>query len=613
MDPDTDDFAFDTMDRPAKRPRLSITPESNSVEDVPEEWDLQAARAQNDKKLKSIFEGIFAKYGKDFTEVGDEIDLQTGKIVVDNGHLLGLREELDPRNEGQSWLYENEDAGSDHGGDLKDETVVSHEPPISSHEDNDIEEEADSDNNNSLLDSALAYNAAGNTESSKQATGKQIEDPGPKDPLWQAPDLPRILSTPTAESRAKVANLQPPTIIRESSPPGSGSLWTVPRRGRPPGRPRTEGKPKASPSKFRARAKPTYHSSPVAHDWSFSQVPDGDESDDPLQEYQPSPTPTRVTSIRGKRIKGPNFALNRYTGISKQKIVPRVQSATPTGSDDEADDDTSGQDAHSTRHVANGTLQQCRSPAQPRSGSKPYSFTVPRYKVPRKSYGSITPDEGRMIIRLRHVENMGFKEINDLLPNLKKTQICSWDHHHFTEVRLDPPHLSAPWTKDDMDTLEKLKNADGLSWAGIKAAFPGRTRKEIEYELIRLWVGEEGWNDGVDEQGEQGEEGEGVPVQPSKKRKRALDTETHEVDPECDGDTISGFKMPREDDSDSASDFEDNSDSGSDSDSDSDFLKGEAFSLSKLAAIDFEPAHGQSYRTPSKASPSPVRLSRVVV
>ncbi|KAJ5675104.1 uncharacterized protein N7477_005038 [Penicillium maclennaniae] len=545
MNIDTDDLTSFPMERPGKRPRLSF--DSGLVEDIPEEWDLQTARAQNDNKLKSIFEGIFAKYGKDFTEVGDEINLQTGKIVVDNGHLLGLQEETDPRNEGQPWLETNEDAYSDEREDSEKETVDSHGPPLSSYKDDDIEGDADSDSNDSLLAPALTYNQAGRSEDPKLTTGKQVEDPGPKDPVWQAPALPRLISTPTAETRAKRVTPKPPTFIREPSPPGSGSLWTVPRRGRPPGpgRPRTEGKPKASPSEFRARAKPTYHSSPVAHNWSFSQIPDGDESDDPLQEHQPSPTPSKMTSIRGKRIRGG---------------VPRAQSATPTNFDDDADNDTSKRETHGNCHVALGTSSQSRASQQPESGSTPRSITVPRYRVPRSSYRIITPDEGRMIIRLRHVENLEIKEIHVRLPNCKTTQIYAWDYHHWTEARLDPPQLSAPWTKKEMDILEELKDTDGLSWAKLTAELPGRSRKEIEYELIRLWVGEDVWN--AEEWGRDAK-GKGVPEPPSNpnKRKRPLDNETSEVDPEHDGDTASlGFKMLSENDSDSDSDFDEDSD-----------------------------------------------------
>ena len=62
----------------------------------PMELDLSARRARNDRKLKSIFERIFDKYEKDFSRVGDEIDLATGQIVVNNGHLQSLDDEGDP-------------------------------------------------------------------------------------------------------------------------------------------------------------------------------------------------------------------------------------------------------------------------------------------------------------------------------------------------------------------------------------------------------------------------------------------------------------------------------------------------------------------------------------
>jgi hypothetical protein len=64
-----------------------------SVDDEP---DLASNRRANDARLKSRFEHIFAKYGKDFGDVGDEIDLDTGEIVVNNGHLESMRHEVDP-------------------------------------------------------------------------------------------------------------------------------------------------------------------------------------------------------------------------------------------------------------------------------------------------------------------------------------------------------------------------------------------------------------------------------------------------------------------------------------------------------------------------------------
>jgi hypothetical protein len=552
------------------------------VEDVPEEWDLQTARAQNDMKLKSIFEGIFSKYGKDFTEVGDEIDLQTGKIVVDNGHLLGLRQETDAGDETPSWLYEGENADSENGDGSEEESVQAHEPSATTNEQDDIHGDSDSDSNDSLLDSALAYNDARNTEDSKQATWKRIEDRGPKDPLWQAPELPRLFSTPTAESRQKVAvTPQLPTFTRARSPPGSGSLWTVPRRGRPRG-PRTEGKAKATPSKLCARAKPTYHSSPVAHDWSFSQIPDDDESDDPLQEYQPSPASSRMTSVREKRIPGPAFTLNRYleSRPSTQGAVPRGQSATKTDSHSDSDSDIDSED-DTHGHVALDTpTQRHSSQSQAQITPKPQTYTVPRYKVPEVSHG-ITLDQGRLITRMRHVQHKKYKEIKDCLPNCRMRQIYTWEYNHWSQPRSNPPQLSAPWTKGEMEILENLADKPGLSWADIKAEVPGRSRREIEYELIRLWVGDEVWND---EQWD-GAEGEDVPGVSSRPPKRPLDPGTPEVDPERDDKTSHGSEVFSDDDSDS--------------------VRSEASSIFRISAIDFNPTQSrQVSRTPSRASPA---------
>ncbi|KAI7280700.1 hypothetical protein KC345_g4618 [Hortaea werneckii] len=70
----------------------------NSAEDDDAAYDseLERKRKSNDAILKSRFEDIFEKYERDFSGVGDEIDLETGEIVVDNGHLQGMEHEGDP-------------------------------------------------------------------------------------------------------------------------------------------------------------------------------------------------------------------------------------------------------------------------------------------------------------------------------------------------------------------------------------------------------------------------------------------------------------------------------------------------------------------------------------
>lgn len=76
------------MEPPCKRRRIP----RNDDPDV----KFHERRARNDLRLKSAFESIFEKYGKDFSGIADEINLQTGEIVVDRGHVLGMRDETHP-------------------------------------------------------------------------------------------------------------------------------------------------------------------------------------------------------------------------------------------------------------------------------------------------------------------------------------------------------------------------------------------------------------------------------------------------------------------------------------------------------------------------------------
>ncbi|KAK0259059.1 hypothetical protein LTS09_006348 [Friedmanniomyces endolithicus] len=57
---------------------------------------FQHERHENDQRLRICFEQIFDKYARDFTDVGDEIDIETGEIVVNNGHLENMQHEVDP-------------------------------------------------------------------------------------------------------------------------------------------------------------------------------------------------------------------------------------------------------------------------------------------------------------------------------------------------------------------------------------------------------------------------------------------------------------------------------------------------------------------------------------
>ncbi|KAK8186424.1 centromere protein Scm3-domain-containing protein [Phyllosticta citribraziliensis] len=58
--------------------------------DVPPNIDLDRRQERNRQRMKSRFERIFEQYERDFTGQDDEIDLETGEIVVNNGHLESM-------------------------------------------------------------------------------------------------------------------------------------------------------------------------------------------------------------------------------------------------------------------------------------------------------------------------------------------------------------------------------------------------------------------------------------------------------------------------------------------------------------------------------------------
>ncbi|KAI0473961.1 hypothetical protein GGR56DRAFT_649792 [Xylariaceae sp. FL0804] len=90
--------SYDSDDDEANRDELSMTAtQFNLSQDSM--YQLDKKRAKAEARLKSGFESIFEKYGKDFTDVGDEIDLRSGEVVTDNGHLRSLQDERDGQRE----------------------------------------------------------------------------------------------------------------------------------------------------------------------------------------------------------------------------------------------------------------------------------------------------------------------------------------------------------------------------------------------------------------------------------------------------------------------------------------------------------------------------------
>lgn len=93
---------------------LSMNPVQFDIEQDPL-YELDRGRANAATRLKSRFESIFAKYERDFTGIGDEIDFHTGEVVVDNGHIEAILQD------GTGDEDEDDNSGSASDGDISDD------------------------------------------------------------------------------------------------------------------------------------------------------------------------------------------------------------------------------------------------------------------------------------------------------------------------------------------------------------------------------------------------------------------------------------------------------------------------------------------------------------
>ncbi|KAG7005947.1 hypothetical protein G7Y79_00017g043290 [Physcia stellaris] len=223
--------------------------------------ELYEKRARNDLHLKSRFEAIFEKYGRDFSDVGDEIDFQTGKVVVDKGHLKSMANEQDVgggnNSSGQSVL---EHAIAN--GRLSSSSVYGVTVPSSFS--SSLESNTKSNPNSDIEMEEVVRSSSGQPEGLSRGhpqsltslktplrklnidsvlnrlNHRQVEvyDP-PIEPAWQAPPLP-IDNKTQAQRSSLTVKLDEERRRERSESPNTGSLWALQSGGR---RPKNNGTP----------------------------------------------------------------------------------------------------------------------------------------------------------------------------------------------------------------------------------------------------------------------------------------------------------------------------------------------------------------------------------
>ena len=74
------------LERPSKRQKL--------LDEGDAQTQSQKA-AKSEQLLRSRWESVFEKYGHDFDDISDVVDLRSGTVSTDKGHLRSLRHERD--------------------------------------------------------------------------------------------------------------------------------------------------------------------------------------------------------------------------------------------------------------------------------------------------------------------------------------------------------------------------------------------------------------------------------------------------------------------------------------------------------------------------------------
>ncbi|KAJ9303106.1 hypothetical protein DTO271G3_480 [Paecilomyces variotii] len=543
------------MERPSKRPRLSLPGDS---EQFPDDFDVQEARARNDLRLKSVFESIFEKYGKDFTDVGDEIDLHTGKIIVDNGHLSNLQAEddlggidepashgeqplspvsssLDFLPNGQEHDVESASDSPSNKENTSDGALCQVNEPESDHVTESVHSHIKGLQNGLLGKGSKlsSKDAAALTEVTNLSESKSALSPDDVwerqqniDPVWQVPEIQANFSTPTVSKRMSRSPMLPQRA-RSASPPGAGSIWALPT----PGRKRNTDVAKKTKNVIGLdKPKRKRSSTSKKKDWSFAVIPDSSDSDDPLQEdYQPSPTSRAPSVVRTSKLALTAPEVEKSSSVEETSAIldATVELNEPlpcNGSSrlhDQNEERVQQLDRDTSSLAENGPgeppnepqgpeeLEEPGEPQEPVEGQEPILLentdteiqssvqTMVKIKsqspvkdIHRSSRNPITPDEARIIMRMRHVEGSSWKDIAAAMPGRTAFQVTQWNHIHWQNRKLNPPKSSEPWSDEDRKQLARFKDEEGMSWTDIQKEFPGHTKAEIEFELLHLWVGD---------------------------------------------------------------------------------------------------------------------------
>ncbi|KLJ10138.1 hypothetical protein EMPG_14468 [Blastomyces silverae] len=487
-------------ERPTKRARMSGLWDSN-VGDITPEIDIGAARQANDMRLKSRFEDIFEKYGKDFSSVGDEIDLATGNIVIDNGHIERMRNEQDLG--AQSWKYDFDPLGEP---EFVTENVAEtpDAPTVKCMNQNgkttDLEE--------TFLRNHMSFEfpPGSYSDNIEPPSGSQTDfdqrHPRPNlrsvAPGWQTPEIDeRLFGSSPVPAPAPIFPRN-----RTASPPNSGSLWALPQTRRKKSQRTNGGKPHGA-RKVQSPPRPR----------SSGHVSDSD-SDDPLQNTFPSlstPPKINITDEAKKAIDTPS-PIAEEPRAPIEPSSPLLEHVLSTETNDQLAEKSSPDTSPLTpakrnRKVSvespllqeNCTIENEILPTlegdRPleESGSMTHTAISQQETKLNTAINPFTPSEIQIILTQRVVQKLPWKEVSQAVPNRTSGQLRQWYYVQSTDIKNCPPTL-IPLTAKEKDQLEAFKSKSDVTWEDLEAVLENQTRNEIKCKWAEMCLGEM-WED----------------------------------------------------------------------------------------------------------------------
>ena len=399
--------------RQPPRKRLKLT-HSNQLDGIRDN-----ERERKDRRLKASFEAIFEKYGRDFTDVSDIVDLETGKVVVDNGHIKSMRNEQDIASRIVSWPLQKLTLNAEEAAEDSEDELAS--PAITVR----ARTPSDSIVVRKPSDRCESSPSSGGRSAKVDAQPVHADAPG----LGQSPfplqpnDLAKAFSNSFASLAGSKSHQQRWNSIDFNAIQQFGQNFAL-----------EVAQLVAARSTSHGYIEPAWRTPVSLH-------PLGHIGNMQMQAVQPSQQQPIAPLDTDAYEKGTGAcAFSRVRSISRS---PERQSLwAPPNRDSSSKDICAQQHAPPSRH-------------------------------------RFSSEEDEKLLNLAKIRSLTWKKISDHFPDRSFGSVRTRWEKHLKKKALECRCRRVQWSHEEEDLLVNLKEHCGLSWAQIQSYFPGRRKLNI--------------------------------------------------------------------------------------------------------------------------------------